>query len=265
MDGLDLNVRIAAEQSEQAVVNFQSRKSLMSDKDTRHQGWIGVDLDGTLANYQASRGMDPIGQPIEHMIFRMQQWLDAGVDVRIFTARASEETLVQPVQDWLHAHQLPILPITNRRDFDLLQLWDDRAIQIETNTAKLLTPQKYINLRVTGWIGVELDGVLAECQTGQALDQIGDCIDKMRIRVQQWLMVGVDVRLFTARANLPEQIPLIEKWLAKNRLSEMMITAEKDFSMSQFWDDRAIHVITNTGEVTGQINQFVPEKKFACQ
>jgi len=225
--------------------------------------WIGVDLDGTLAYHDPQQGIDPIGKPIEAMLFRVQQWLAEGVEVRIFTARAAETELIDPVKKWLKHVGLPDLAVTNRRDYGLLQIWDDRAIQLETNTAELLTPKQHINLSVSGWMGVELDGVLAHYQPGQSLEAIGEPISKMRMRVQQWLMTGMDVRLFTARATDPQQLPVLHRWLKDQGLGAMKITCKKDFAMSQFWDDRAVHVITNTGEITGRVDQFAPQRKYA--
>src|SRR5690606_2965897 len=105
--------------------------------DAAHKGWIGIDLDGTLAYHDAHQGLDPIGKPIEALLFRVQQWLDAGVEVRIFTARATAATLIPSVKAWLMRTGLPDLAVTHRRDYDLLQVWDDRAIQLESNTAEL--------------------------------------------------------------------------------------------------------------------------------
>src|SRR5690606_23523131 len=109
----------------------------------------------------------------------------------------------------------------------LLQIWDDRAIQLEANTAELLTPKQHINLTVNGWMGVELDGVLAHYKYGQSLEIIGAPLSKMRMRVQQWLMTGMDVRLFTARASDPQQVPMINHWLKEQGLGDMKITCEK--------------------------------------
>ena len=49
-------------------------------------GWIGVDLDGTLAKYGSWNG-GQIGDPIPLMVERVKQWIAEGVEVRIFTAR----------------------------------------------------------------------------------------------------------------------------------------------------------------------------------
>lgn len=231
---------------------------------TASTGWIAVDLDGTLASYDPRRGIEHVGKPIPGMTDRVKQWHQAGFDVRIFTARASSGELIAPVQEWLVSLGLPALPVTNLRDKELLQIWDDRAIQVETNTGEVITPKQYISLDLSGgWIGVELDGTLAMCTPPQSMDMIGEPVAKMRMRVQQWLMVGIDVRLFTARAADEQQIPLIEAWLKEHRLAGMKITNQKDFSMAQFWDDRAIHVVSNRGEIAGRVEGALPVKKYS--
>ncbi len=54
-------------------------------------GWIGVDLDGTLAQYDGWKGPDNIGDPIPLMVGRVKEWLEAGHEVRVFTARVSHD------------------------------------------------------------------------------------------------------------------------------------------------------------------------------
>ena len=50
-------------------------------------GWIGVDLDGTLAKYDGWHGIEHIGMPIRPMMERVRTWLAMGIQVKIFTAR----------------------------------------------------------------------------------------------------------------------------------------------------------------------------------
>ena len=38
-------------------------------------GWIGVDLDGTLAHYEGWQGETHIGAPISAMVERVKRWL----------------------------------------------------------------------------------------------------------------------------------------------------------------------------------------------
>lgn len=101
-----------------------------------HMAWIGVDLDGTLAEYHGWHGPDDIGEPIPLMMSRVMSWLEAGIEVRIFTARASNPKMVPAVRQWLKDNGLGELAITNEKDYEMMSLWDDRCIQIEHNTGK---------------------------------------------------------------------------------------------------------------------------------
>lgn len=112
-------------------------------------GWIGVDLDGTLAHYDGWKGIDHIGEPIPAMMERVRAWLDEGREVRIFTARVCEprmggdgdgsaQAAREHILRWLWEHDLIVdgepLAVTNIKDFAMLELWDDRAVQVEINT-----------------------------------------------------------------------------------------------------------------------------------
>lgn len=70
----------------------------------------------------------------------------------------------------------------------------------------------------------------------------------MALRVKKWLDEGRDVRIFTARASVPEQVPYVHAWCKKHFGRELPVTNVKDFAMKELWDDRAIQVIMNTGK-----------------
>lgn len=109
-------------------------------------GWIGVDLDGTLAQYGGWQGETHIGSPIVPMVTRVKAWRAAGIDVRIFTARVAEAAVnldgtrhevtavVDAIQRWCVEHIGEALPVTNRKDFAMVELWDDRCVQVVPNT-----------------------------------------------------------------------------------------------------------------------------------
>lgn len=101
-------------------------------------GWIGVDLDGTLAVYAGWQGPQSIGAPVPEMLARVKYWLSQGRTVKIFTARACVPDQVHFVKEWLTAQGLPDLEVTNVKDFGMIELWDDRCIHIEPNTGKIL-------------------------------------------------------------------------------------------------------------------------------
>jgi len=107
-------------------------------------GWIGVDLDGTLAHYRGWKGADHIGDPIPLMLARVKDWLADGMAVKIFTARVSHDGTPERIAEataarraierWCFKHLGVILPITNAKDYEMMALWDDRCVQVETNT-----------------------------------------------------------------------------------------------------------------------------------
>jgi hypothetical protein len=105
-------------------------------------GWIGVDLDGTLAHYDGWKGVEHIGEPVPAMVERVKQWLAEGKDVRIFTARVHDAVqqirVREVIEEWCDTHIGQVLPITNVKDFGMVELWDDRAVSVVTNTGQIM-------------------------------------------------------------------------------------------------------------------------------
>lgn len=108
-------------------------------------GWIGVDLDGTLAHYENGwMGEFIIGEPVPKMLERVKKWLAQGIEVRIFTARVSEgagqkaqatpDQIRTAIQDWTEKHLGKRLAVTCQKDFNMMELWDDRCVQVQANT-----------------------------------------------------------------------------------------------------------------------------------
>lgn len=114
----------------------------------KHGGWIGVDLDGTLAHYEQWISATVVGKPIPEMIERVKRWVDEGYDVRIFTDRVSHDSTPlrmvdaeharQAIERWCVEHIGVKLPVTCCKDYAMVELWDDRAVQVETNTGKVI-------------------------------------------------------------------------------------------------------------------------------
>jgi len=100
-------------------------------------GWIGVDLDGTLARYDGWKGIEHIGEPVPLMLQRVKEWLAEGKTVKIFTARVANGTpAVQRVCHWCEQHFGQRLEVTNVKDMKMIELWDDRAVQVIPNTGE---------------------------------------------------------------------------------------------------------------------------------
>jgi hypothetical protein len=107
--------------------------------------WIGVDLDGTLAEHywpdKGPYGHTHIGKPIPRMIDRVKGWVAASIDVRIFTARVGpadpgfdQAPARKAIEAWCIEHIGRVLPVTATKDYQMVELWDDRAVQIIPNT-----------------------------------------------------------------------------------------------------------------------------------
>ena len=112
-------------------------------------GWIGVDLDGTLAEYDHWRGEDHIGAPIKPMVDRVKRWIAEGKEVRIVTARSFHPQMIEhgfhvssmsrkeatdAIKAWWVEHIGQELPIQCFKDYGMIELWDDRAKQVIPNT-----------------------------------------------------------------------------------------------------------------------------------
>lgn len=115
------------------------------------QGWVGVDLDGTLAMYTGQ--IYDVGEPIPLMVARVKQMIAAGKDVRIMTARVgggkgkfdfggTDEfitTQVALIENWCLRNLGKVLPITASKDFKMVELYDDLARRVIYNTGVLCT------------------------------------------------------------------------------------------------------------------------------
>ena len=112
----------------------------MGQEVSDEQGWIGVDLDRTLAEYHGWEGASHIGKPIPMMRARVIQWLGQGMRVKIMTARVSRaadgysiKEIASLIQDWCEEHIGQRLEVTNVKDYAMIELWDDRAIRVEVD------------------------------------------------------------------------------------------------------------------------------------
>lgn len=112
---------------------FQKKEQF--DVRYRNKEFIGVDLDGTLAERNGGNGK-PIGKPVKAMVDRVNQWLEGGHEVKIFTARAGDKKEVKRIKDWLDEHDLPALAITNIKELGMVEFWDDRAIRVEIDKGR---------------------------------------------------------------------------------------------------------------------------------
>jgi hypothetical protein len=134
------------------------------------KGWIGVDLDGTLFHYEKWVGWNVFGEPIAPMVERVRAWLAAKQEVRIVTARVgvplfvsttgelsfsgnlahtcrvtgtlfSDTMMVRAIQSHCLRHIGWSLPVQCHKDVNMIELWDDRAVQVVANTGRTLAEE----------------------------------------------------------------------------------------------------------------------------
>jgi hypothetical protein len=101
--------------------------------------WVGFDLDGTLSrtdNLGHFQPPYPVGDPVPEMLLTVKSLLAAGVNVKIFSARACDAGNIPKVQAWAERHGLGRLEVTNQKDFDLVRFYDDRAVQVVPNQGR---------------------------------------------------------------------------------------------------------------------------------
>lgn len=102
-------------------------------------GWIGVDFDGTLCEYHGWKANgERLGKPIPLMVNRVKKWIKEGKCVKIMTARAEDKKEVAKIEKWCYTYIGVKLEVTNKKDYSMIELWDDRAIRVEFNTGKII-------------------------------------------------------------------------------------------------------------------------------
>jgi len=89
------------------------------------------------------------------MVERVKKWIDDGVEVRIMTARfgvddkpcsvenrhVTPEEVDQAIGDWTEEHCGKRLRCTCVKDMHMIELWDDRAVQVVANTGRTLAEE----------------------------------------------------------------------------------------------------------------------------
>jgi len=125
-------------------------------------GWVGFDLDGTLAEYHGWISASHIGKPVPIMVELVKNILAHGKKVKILTARASlaiypdqaEESIIA-IQAWCQEHIGQVLEITCEKDQGMMMLYDDRCVQVLPNT------------------GMSIGGALTQLLTGIEVGAVG--------------------------------------------------------------------------------------------
>ena len=101
-------------------------------------------------------------------------------------------------------------------------------------------------------IAVDLDGTLAHYDGWKGVGHIGEIIPSVANAILLAKKEGADIWIFTARVSDPKDAEeagnAIVAYLTENGIPFDGLTAIKHKFFTEFWDDRAIQVIKNTGE-----------------
>lgn len=99
---------------------------------------IGLDLDGTIAEYNGWKGISYIGNPIQPIIDAALEKEKEGYEIIILTARAADPRSIPIIKNWLRNHNLPNWRITDRKDSSMKEIWDDLAKTVKFNEGTFL-------------------------------------------------------------------------------------------------------------------------------
>jgi hypothetical protein len=111
-----------------------------TEQKIKNQFWIGVELDGTLAEFHGWKGHNHIGKPIPETVTRVKDWTALGHTIKIFTARVSPQQgqynvdiALRTITHWCFKHIGMQLPVTCSIDFDMTDLWSCHCVQFIPN------------------------------------------------------------------------------------------------------------------------------------
>lgn len=114
-----------------------------------------------------------------------------------------------------------------------------------------------------GWVAFDFDGTLATYDGWSKAYILGEPIMPMVRLAREHLTRGHTVIIFTARIVPPDPfdaelqhdacraILAIQDWCIKHLGKRLLVTATKDYRIRLFYDDRAVQVRHNLGDIIG--------------
>ena len=116
--------------------------------------WYGFDFDRSLA-YHGPQDKDikkgynlGVGAPIDIIVERLKEYLAAGKNCKIFTARVAPHPDVEnfnmadrseQLRDWCEAQGLPRLDVVCIKDAYMEEIWDDKSVSIKPNEGRVFS------------------------------------------------------------------------------------------------------------------------------
>jgi hypothetical protein len=133
-------------------MSFKYSISTESNAKQLPEGWVGFDLDGTVAEYTEFKGWQHIGNPISAMVNLIKKLRAVGIQCKIFTARCSAESravdgltfeqVEKVIQDWTEQYIGERLPVTSEKGCSMICFFDDSAVQVNKNMGTLTAGEK---------------------------------------------------------------------------------------------------------------------------
>lgn len=109
---------------------------------------------------------------------------------------------------------------------------------------------------VKAWYGFDLDGTIAKYSVWKGPNHIGAPLSPAIDYLKKMLEDGKTCKIFTDRVSSihsPEERKIaeqaIKEWCLQYVGQELEVTAEKDTSLIEYYDDKAIRVDFNTGKI----------------
>jgi len=113
-----------------------------------NRGHVCFDLDGTLAEYDPETWDHmKVGKPVAAMVLLAKRYMQQGVEVRIFTARAHKnpretdadyQRRLAPIREWCIKVFGQELLIVSYKTFETIAIFDDRAYRVVENTGEIV-------------------------------------------------------------------------------------------------------------------------------
>lgn len=120
---------------------------------------------------------------------------------------------------------------------------------------RLALEQQDDELKAGDTVAFDLDGTVAFYNGFKGAEHIGEPIPKAIALIKQFLEMGVEVIIFTARVACDSEVAndtarsYIEEWCVEHIGQKLFVTAMKLQRIKRYYDDRARQVIENLGIV----------------
>lgn len=139
-DNLEGDWELAQSTGDLIGLEFARSESPVWPEELEPGSWVGVDFDGTWSSTDNPGHFVPpypLGEATPLMTLRVRIMRKAGLRVKLFTARAASPEAVSKLQIWMEKAIGEVLEVTDRKDYQMIRFFDDRALQVVPNTGRM--------------------------------------------------------------------------------------------------------------------------------